>query len=105
MQKIKVGDTVVVRTGRDKGKQGKVVARHDESYVVVEGVNVVKKHTKPNPMKGVTGGVVEKRMPIHQSNVGVLNPATGKAERVRIHKLEGGDRVRVFSSDGSQLKA
>ena len=104
MNKIRTGDEVIVLTGRDKGKRGKVVLRKDDTHVVVEGINLVKKHTKPNPMKGTTGGIVEKSMPIHQSNVAIFNPATGKADRVGI-KLEGDKRVRVFKSSGEAIKA
>ncbi len=104
MNKIRKGDEVIVLTGRDKGKRGKVALRKDETHVVVEGVNLVKKHTKPNPMKGTTGGIVEKSMPIHQSNVAIFNPATGKADRVGI-KVEGDKRVRVFKSSGEEIKA
>ncbi len=104
MNKIRKGDEVIVLAGRDKGKRGKVILRKDDTHVVVEGINLVKKHTKPNPMKGTTGGIVEKTMPIHQSNVAIFNPATGKADRVRV-KVEGDKRVRVFASSGEQIKA
>ena len=104
MQKIRKGDEVVVLAGRDKGKRGRVVLRKDDERVVVEGINLVKKHTKPNPMKGTTGGIVEKSMPIHQSNVAIFNPATGKADRVGI-KTEGDKNVRVFKSSGEEIKA
>ena len=104
MNKIRKGDEVIVLAGRDKGKRGRVVLRKDDEHVVVEGINLVKKHTKPNPMKGATGGIVEKTMPIHQSNVAIFNPATGKADRVGI-KVEGEKRVRVFKSSGEQIKA
>jgi large subunit ribosomal protein L24 len=104
MNKIRKGDEVIVLAGRDKGKRGKVVLRKDDEKIVVEGVNLVKKHTKPNPMKGTTGGIVEKTMPIHQSNVAIFNPATGKADRVGI-KVEGDKRVRVFKSSGEVIKA
>jgi large subunit ribosomal protein L24 len=80
------------------------VLRKDDEKIVVEGINLVKKHTKPNPMKGTTGGIVEKTMPIHQSNVAIFNPATGKADRVGI-KVEGDKRVRVFKSSGEEIKA
>jgi len=103
MNKIRKGDEVIVIAGRDKGKRGKVELRKDDERVVVEGVNIVKKHTKPNPMKGVTGGVVEKSMSIHQSNVAIYNPATGKADRVGI-KTQGDKRVRVFKSSGEEIK-
>jgi large subunit ribosomal protein L24 len=104
MNKIRKGDEVIVLAGRDKGKRGKVVLRSNETHVVVEGINLVKKHTKPNPMKGTTGGIVEKSMPIHQSNVAIFNPASGKADRVGI-KAEGDKRVRVFKSSGEEIKA
>jgi large subunit ribosomal protein L24 len=104
MNKIRKGDQVIVLTGRDKGKRGTVTARVDEDHVLVEGINVVKKHVKPNPMKGTTGGVVDKTMPIHQSNVAIWNAAAGKADRVGI-KTEGDKRVRVFKSSGEEIKA
>jgi len=104
MNKIRKGDEVVVLAGRDKGKRGKVVLRSGESHVVVEGINLVKKHTKPNPMKGTTGGVVEKSMPIHQSNVAIFNPASGKADRVGIKLQADGSKVRVFKSSGEEIK-
>jgi large subunit ribosomal protein L24 len=104
MNKIRKGDEVIVLAGRDKGKRGKVVLRKDEAHVVVEGINLVKKHTKPNPMKGTTGGVVEKSMPIDQSNVAIFNPATGKADRVGIKLQADGTKVRVFKSSGEEIK-
>jgi large subunit ribosomal protein L24 len=105
MNKIRSGDEVIVIAGRDKGKRGKVVLRADETKLVVEGVNIVKKHAKPNPMKGVTGGIVEKTMPIHQSNVAIFNGSTGKADRVGIKLLADGKKVRVFKSSGDEIKA
>jgi large subunit ribosomal protein L24 len=105
MNKIHKGDTVIVLAGKDKGKRGTVSLRVDEDRVVVEGVNVVKKHVKPNPMKGTTGGVIDKTMPIHQSNVAIYNGATGKADRVGIKLLEGGKKLRVFKSSGLAIKA
>lgn len=105
MNKICKGDQVIVLTGRDKGKRGTVSLRKDDSHLIVEGVNMVKKHAKPNPMKGVSGGIVEKAMPIHQSNLAIFNPATGKADRVRIEAQADGRRVRVFKSSGAQVKA
>jgi large subunit ribosomal protein L24 len=105
MNKICKGDEVIVLTGRDKGKRGVVSMRVDEDHVVVDGVNIVKKHVKPNPMKGTTGGVIDKTMPINQSNVAIYNPATGKADRVGIKLLEGGKKVRVFKSSGDAIKA
>ena len=105
MNKIRKGDQVVVLAGRDKGKRGTVTLRIDEDRIVVEGVNVVKKHVKPNPMKGTQGGVVDKTMPIHQSNVAIYNAASGKADRVGVKLLEGGKKVRVFKSSGQEIKA
>ncbi len=105
MNKIRKGDEVIVIAGRDKGKRGTVSLRVNEERLVVEGINVVKKHTKPNPMKGITGGIVPKSMPIHQSNVAIYNKATGKADRVGIKTLQDGSRVRVFKSSGEEIKA
>ena len=104
MNKIRKGDEVIVLAGRDKGKRGKVSLRKDDAHVVVEGVNVVKKHTKPNPMKNITGGILQKTMPIHQSNVAIFNAATGKADRVGIKVLADGKRVRVYKSSGEEIK-
>jgi large subunit ribosomal protein L24 len=104
MNKIRKGDKVIVIAGRDKGKTGQVTLRKDDSHLVVEGINLVKKHTKPNPMKGTTGGVVEKTMAIHQSNVAIMNPATGKADRVGIKLQADGTKVRVFKSSGEEIK-
>ena len=104
MNKIRKGDEIIVITGRDKGKRGKVAVRKDETHVIVEGINLVKKHTKPNPLKGTTGGIVEKAMPIHQSNVAIFNAATGKADRVGIKLLADGKRVRVYKSSGEEIK-
>ena len=103
MNKIRKGDDVIVLAGRDKGKRGKVSLRIDDSHLVVEGINLVKKHTKPNPLKGTTGGIVEKSMPIHQSNVAIFNASSGKADRVGI-KVVGDKRVRVFKSSGEEIK-
>jgi len=105
MNKIRKGDQVIVLTGRDKGKRGTVASRVDDNYLVVDGVNVAKKHVKPNPMKGTTGGVVDKTMPIHQSNVAIYNAATSKADRVGIKMLDNGDKVRIYKSSGEQIKA
>ena len=105
MNKIRKGDEVIVIAGRDKGKRGKIALRKDDSHVIVEGINLVKKHTKPNPLKGAAGGIVEKAMPIHQSNVAIFNAATGKADRVGIKLLADGKRVRVFKSSGEEIKA
>ena len=105
MQRIRKGDEVVVLAGRDKGKRGTVLRRVDVDHVVVEGVNRVKKHQRPNPMKGVTGGIVDKDLPIHVSNVALFNPATKKADRSGIKVLEGGKKVRVFKDNGEQVDA
>jgi large subunit ribosomal protein L24 len=104
MNKIRKGDEVVVLAGRDKGKRGVVELRATEDSLLVSGVNLVKKHTKPNPMKGTTGGIVEKTMPIHQSNLAIFNASTGKADRVGIKLLADGKRVRVFKSSGEEIK-
>jgi large subunit ribosomal protein L24 len=104
MNKIGTGDQIIVIAGRDKGKRGVVSSRKDDSHVLVDGVNLVKKHTKPNPMKGVSGGIVEKTMPIHQSNVAIFNATTGKADRVGIKSLADGKRVRVYKSSGEEIK-
>ena len=105
MEKIRKGDEVVVIAGRDKGKRAAVLSRVHETHLLVEGVNLVKKHQRPNPMKGLTGGIVEKTMPIDQSNVMVFNPATGKGDRVGIKTLEDGKKVRFFKSNGELVKA
>ena len=105
MNKIRKGDEVIVLTGRDKGKRGVVASRKDDSHLVIEGVNLVKKHVKPTPTKGTTGGIVEKAMPTHQSNVAIFNAATGKADRVGIKVNADGTRVRVFKSNGAEITA
>jgi large subunit ribosomal protein L24 len=99
MNKIRKGDEVIVITGRDKGKRGVVLRRVDDQHLVVEGVNIVKKHTKPNPMKGQQGGIVDKTMPIDQSNVAIYNAATQKSDRVQIQVSENGEKQRVFASN------
>jgi large subunit ribosomal protein L24 len=105
MNKIRKGDQVIVTTGRDKGKRGTVTQRVDESLILVDGVNMVKKHVKPNPLKGTTGGVIDKVMPIQQSNVAIFNPATGKGDRVGIKLLADGKKIRVYRSSGDEIKA
>jgi len=105
MNKIRKGDQVIVLTGRDKGRKGTVLSRVDDERLIVEGVNVVKKHVKPNPMKGITGGVIDKTLSIHQSNVAIFNAATGKGDRVGFKLLDDGKKVRVFKSNGEQVKA
>jgi large subunit ribosomal protein L24 len=103
MDKIRKSDEVIVLTGKDKGKRGVVKQRVDADYVVVEGVNVAKKATKPNPMTGTTGGIVDKLMPIHVSNVALFNVATGKADRVGFKDVDG-KKIRVFKSNGEAVK-
>jgi large subunit ribosomal protein L24 len=105
MNKLRKGDQVIVLTGRDKGKRGTIAARVDADYVLVDGVNVAKKHVRPNPMKGTTGGIVDKTMPIHQSNVAIFNAASGKGDRVGIKLLADGKKVRVYKSSGEEIKA
>jgi large subunit ribosomal protein L24 len=105
MNKIRTGDQVIVIAGRDKGKRGTVSQRKDDSHVLIEGINLVKKHTKPNPLKNTTGGIVDKAMPIHQSNIAIFNGASGKADRVGIKVLADGKRVRVYKSSGEEIKA
>ena len=105
MEKIRKGDEVIVIAGRDKGKRGSVLSRVDAAHLLVDGVNVVKKHQRPNPMKGQTGGIVDKTMPIDQSNGMLFNPATGKGDRVGIRVLEDGKKVRFFKSNGELVKA
>jgi large subunit ribosomal protein L24 len=104
MNKLRKGDEVIVLAGRDKGKRGKVSLRKTDTHLVVDGVNLVKKHTKPNPMKGTTGGITEKAMPIHQSNLAIFNAATGKADRVGVKLQADGKRVRVYKSSGEEIK-
>ena len=106
MSKIRKGDQVVVLTGRDKGKRGTVLKVLPEfARAVVEGVNRVKKHTKPNPMKNTTGGIVEKEMSMDLSNIAIFNPATSKADRVGYKTLEDKRKVRVFRSNGEVIDA
>src|SRR5690554_5617424 len=101
MQKIKRDDDVIVIAGKDKGKRGKVLA---DNRLVVTGVNIIKRHTKPNPMAGVQGGIVEKEAPIHVSNVAIFNPETSKADRVGF-KVEDGKKVRIFKSTQKAVDA
>jgi len=105
MQRIRKGDEVVVLAGRDKGKRGTVLRRVDADHVVVEGVNRVKKHQRPNPMKGVTGGIIDRDLPIHVSNVALFNPATKKADRVGSKTLQDGRKVRIFKANDEQVDA
>ena len=99
LRKIRKGDDVIVTTGRDRGKRGTVLRVIDERKVLVEGINVVKRHTRPNPQRGVAGGIVSKEMPIDASNIALYNPMTGKGDRVGIRQLEDGRKVRFFKSN------
>ena len=104
MLKIKRDDEVIVLAGKDKGKRGKVRKVLNDSRLVVSGVNMVKKHTRPNPQAGVAGGIVEKEAPIQVSNVAIFNPATNKADRVGF-KVEGDKKIRIFKSSGEAIDA
>lgn len=105
MNKIRKGDEVIVLAGKDKGRRGVVLSRADDEHLVVEGVNRVKKHVRPNPVKGETGGIVERAMPIHISNVALFNPASQSADRVGIKVLEDGRKARFFKSNGELVDA
>jgi large subunit ribosomal protein L24 len=100
MRKIRQGDEVVVLTGKDKGKRGTVLRVLDTDRLIVENVNMAKKHQKPNPQRGVPGGIVDKEMPLHRSNVGLYNPEKDGPDRVGFRILEDGRKVRVFKSNG-----
>lgn len=105
MKRIHKGDEVIVIAGRDKGKRGTVLRIVDAEHVVVEGVNRVKKHQRPNPMKGIAGGIADKDLPIHVSNVALFNPGTQKGDRISFRVLEDGRKVRVFKSNDEQVEA
>ena len=106
MRKLKKGDEVIVITGKDKGKRGSVLQVFaDEGKLLVDNINVVKKHQKPNPNAGVAGGIVDKTMPIQVSNVAIYNQATGKADRVGFKTLEDGRKVRFFKSNNEVIDA
>lgn len=105
MSRIRKGDEVVVISGKDKGKRGSVLRRVDDKRLVVEGINRVKKHAKPNPMKGQTGGIIDKEMSIHVSNVALFNRQTQKADRVGFKALDDGRKVRTYKSSGEQVDA
>lgn len=105
MERLIKGDQVVVLTGKDRGKQGEILNRGVDGKFLVQGINLVKKHTKPNPAMGTTGGIVDKEMPIQGSNLGLLNPATGKGEKVGFKVLDDGRKVRVFKSNGEVVGA
>jgi large subunit ribosomal protein L24 len=100
MRKIRKGDDVVVLAGKDKGKRGTVLKVLADDKVVVENINIARKHQKPNPMKGEPGGIVDREMPLNLSNVALYNPNSGKADRVGFKVLEDGRKVRVYKSDG-----
>ena len=103
MRRIRKGDDVIVIAGKDKGKRGTVLRVVGPEHVLVEGANRVKKHQRPNPMKGVTGGITDKEMPLHVSNVAIYNPGPKKADRVAIRVLDDGRRVRYFKSNGEVI--
>jgi large subunit ribosomal protein L24 len=105
MRKFRKGDQVVVITGRDKGRQGAVIRVLDDEQLIVEGINVVKRHTRPNPQAGKQGGIVSKEMPMHISKIAIWNPTTKKADRVGFKVLADGKKVRRFSSNGEMLDA
>jgi large subunit ribosomal protein L24 len=100
MNKIRKGDDVVVLAGRDKGKRGTVLKMFADGRALVNDVNIIKKHVKPNPNKGETGGIIEKEAPIHVSNLAVFNPNTKRGERIGFKTLEDGTKVRFFKGDG-----
>jgi large subunit ribosomal protein L24 len=100
MKRIKKGDEVIVIAGKDKGRRGTVLRVVDDERVVVENINVAKKHQKPDPNRGIGGGIIDKEMPIHQSNVMVFNPVTKKGDRIGTKRLEDGRKVRIFKSTG-----
>lgn len=105
MKRIRKGDQVVVISGKDKGRQGTVLKMTTDDRVIVEAVNMVKKHTKANPMKGVDGGIIEKEMPLDISNIMLFNPMTNKGDRVGFKVLEDGRKVRYFKSNGEVVDA
>ena len=100
MKRLRKGDQVIVISGKDKGRQGTILKVMADDRVLVESINMVKKHTKPNPMQGVEGGIVEKEMPLHVSNVMIFNPVTNKGDRVGFKLLEDDRKVRYFKSNG-----
>ena len=105
MRKFRKGDQVVVISGRDKGRQGAVLQVPDDTHVIVEGINTVKRHTRGNPQAGKQGGILSKEMPLHVAKVAIWNPATKKADRVGFKVLADGKKVRRFSSNGEMLDA
>jgi len=105
MRKIRRGDDIVVLTGKDKGKRGSVLRVLDEDRIIVENINMAKKHQKPNPQRNLAGGIIDKEMPLHVSNVGLYNPAKDGPDRVGFKRLEDGRKVRVFKSNGEVIDA
>ncbi|HEY1898169.1 MAG TPA: 50S ribosomal protein L24 [Steroidobacteraceae bacterium] len=105
MRKFRKGDQVVVLTGRDKGRQGAVIQVPDDEHVIVEGINTVKRHQRPNPQAGKQGGILSKEMPLHVAKIAIWNPTTKKADRVGFKVLADGKKVRRFSSNGEMLDA
>ena len=103
MNRIKKGDEVIVTAGKDKGKRGDVAKYVDDTHVIVNGVNQVKRHTKPNPMKNQPGGIVTKEAPIHISNVAIWNPVTQQADRIGFRLMPDGRKLRFFKSNGEQI--
>ncbi len=105
MNKIRKGDKVILNTGKEKGKQGIVLSVLKTGYVLVEGLNMVKKHTRPNPAKNIQGGIISKEMPLNISNIALLNNLTQKADRVGIKKLDDGKKIRIFKSNNEAVDA
>ena len=103
MNKLKKGDTVIIKAGKDKGKKGEIMKVIDEENLVVSNINLAKKHIKGNPNKGVDGGIIEREMPIHISNIMIFNPLTKKGDRIGFKKLDTGKRVRVFRSNNEVI--
>ena len=103
MARIRKGDDVIVRTGRNRGKRGTVLRVLADEKILVEGVNVVKRHMRANPQRGTQGGIVQKEMPVHISNINLFNPATGKGDRVGYKWLADGRKVRIFRSTGEVI--
>jgi len=103
MRKIRKGDDVIIIAGKDKGKRGNVTRLVSSERIIVDGVNMVKRHTKGNPQQGVPGGIIDKEAPLHISNVAIYNAKADKADRVGFKVLEDGSKVRVFKSDGEQI--
>ncbi len=103
LKRVRKGDEIIVTAGKDKGRTGTVLAVVSDERVLVENINVARKHQRPNPNMGIQGGIVEREMPIHVSNVALVNPVTGKADRVGVKNLEDGSKVRFFRSNGEVI--